>query len=148
MCGSLSASHGPPWERAYVSEQISGLEAVEVSNTHGTFTLVKKENKWRLYDDNEAVLDEAAVDSFLERVSSINLDTYLGKEDESYGLDKPAATLMLTGKDGPVTIRFAAGNDEDSNYIAKSSASPYYVEVTEYAVEKILDIEKKALTAK
>jgi hypothetical protein len=136
------------WDRNYLDADLESLHSIELINSHGSFTLMQAENQWRLANEKEITLSPGKVREFLQGASHISLTKYLGKEDLGYGFEKPAATLILTGDQGSLSLKVAAKRDEEGRFVAKSSESSYYVEVTDFAVEKLINTRKVELIAK
>lgn len=136
------------WDRRYVDEEIELLQSIELTNSHGSFSLLKSESGWYLEGDKTTKLSPGELNEFLHGVSLISLTNYLGHEDVGYGFEKPIAVLTLTGRQGPLTLKVAAKPEEESRFVAKSSESPHYVKVTEFAIDTLLNTRKEQLINK
>jgi len=135
------------WDRNYIDEEIEKLQSIELTNSHGSLTLIKSGEEWHLENEKETSLSASAVSAFLDGVSEISLTKYLGQQGDAYNFEKPAASLTLTGQKGPLTLKVTAAADEENRYVVKSSESPFFVEVTEFPVEKLINTTKEQLTS-
>ena len=93
----------------------------------------------------DETLNQNNVNSLLSRVSSMRMLRPLGTEAQaSYGLEDPAAVVTIRTETGEGTFQVhtlyvGARDPQDNSYTIKSSDSPYYVQVTEYAVQDLID---------
>jgi len=123
-------------------EDVTGMT---LENTHGTFTFARDdEGKWTMDGlVSDETLDEEAVTTLLQRATTVNLDAPLGKEEKAeYGMDAPNAVVAL--KTGPsenetIILHVGAKDPEDNSYVVISSESPYYVQVSEFVVEDMVE---------
>jgi hypothetical protein len=70
----------------------------------------------------------------------------LGREAQAdYGLDEPAAELVLTTAGGEITVQIGALDEDEASYIVKSSASEYYVKVASYSVQDLVEATRDGL---
>ena len=80
--------------------------------------------------------------TILTRSTSVSLLRPLGREEQAdYGMDEPSAVVTLeTGGDEPksYTLTVGAQDPDDSSYVVKSSESPFYVRVSEFAVNDLV----------
>jgi len=131
------------WDTNYIDVKPEDLQQVTLTNGHGRLELHRGADKqWqaRQAAAGMALADEALTD-FLNRVSLIQLDTYLerGGAETKYGLDKPVATLELITTAGAITLKVAKGDAKDEEYFMKSSDSPFVVRASGYQVKGLLD---------
>jgi hypothetical protein len=127
---------------SYVSVPRDDITSVTLQNVNGEWTFEKSaDGTWPLLGlaGNEEQ-DTAAVDTIINRVSSMSLLRPLGKEDTAaYGLDQPQAFVTMQTADKTITLQVGAKFLEDNSYVVKSSESPYYVRVSEYAVKDLVE---------
>jgi len=145
-----------PWEigatpRDWVDPQYLSLSQEDISkitleNAGGelVFTKVISGSEtggfWTLADlaEGESV-DDNKVNTLLGQVASVTLLAPLGKEErDSYGMDEPSATATIETSEGTVTLRVGA-KDSEGNYVVKASTEPYYVTVSGYAVNHLVE---------
>ncbi len=127
-------------DTAYVNVPQEEAKRIVIRNAQGEFALVKKaENAWTLEDlAADEALNETYVNSLASRALSLYLLRPLGKAPKpEYGLDQPQATVSIEA--GEKSLEWAIGaRGGDGSYVVKSSASPYYVRASEYAVQDFL----------
>jgi hypothetical protein len=129
-------------DTAYLSVQSDDLVALTLQNSNGQWSFEKDaEGDWTMVDLPEGeMLDESNVTLLVNQARQISMVRPLGREaDASYGLDRPAGTLRLQTADRTITIEIGAKSAEDNTYVVKSSESPYYVRVSEYSVQGLLE---------
>jgi hypothetical protein len=129
-------------DTAYLSVPQDDVTKVTLENANGTFTLTKDdEGAWTMDGlAADEILDEAKVTDLVRQAASVNMTSPLGKEEKaSYGMDEPNAVVTLEMDDKTITLRVGAQNPGDKSYIVISSESPYYVQVSEYAVKSLVE---------
>jgi len=116
--------------------------SIALENANGRFSFTKDEAGAWTMDGLQAaeILNESAVSGLLGRVSSLRMLVPLGKEEKpSYGMDVPGAVVTVRAGDETTVLTIGAQGGEDNAYAAKSSASPYYVRLAEYAAGDWVD---------
>jgi hypothetical protein len=81
-------------------DEVAGLE---IRNTHGTFRIVKRGERWHLVEPIEFPADESSVSSLLGSLESLKAERTLTEDDvdpKSYGLDAPSITVKASTADG------------------------------------------------
>ncbi|MFH1215120.1 MAG: DUF4340 domain-containing protein [Pseudomonadota bacterium] len=123
------------------------LKELRLKNSHGSFILEKAEKGWQLegIDVSQRATAPDAVDALLQRATRLTLHEYLGKEKPADSLD--GGTLTLVTETGTVTVDIGAQKDKDNFHVVKSSASPFYVTVSDYQIKPLLDMTAENLTA-
>ncbi len=106
----LYERHQPTTEEAQqrAKKVLAGLErdqiaSLEITNRHGSFTLEKKDDHWRLVKPMASPADETAVSSAVTSLVGLKIDRELKAGEvkpEEYGLDKPTITVAVATKDG------------------------------------------------
>jgi len=132
------------WRGKYLGLSPDDIKGLTISNNQGSFALERDaDKKWHLEGRREAVSEEAAKE-LLSKVVNLSVLKYLGREEkEEYGLQQPAATLVIRLQDGgEKALLIGPENKDEKNHILKWEASPFYVSTAAYAVEPLL--EKKA----
>ncbi|MEM7346987.1 MAG: DUF4340 domain-containing protein [Chloroflexota bacterium] len=108
--------------------------AITLENSQGTFNFAKSGETWSMAGlAADEIFNEAGVTSLLNQVSSVQMSNPLGTDVEtSFGLDTPAATVIVVteeeGQSRSYTLQIGAQRGD--NYVATSSESPYFVEVS------------------
>ncbi|MFZ5759159.1 MAG: DUF4340 domain-containing protein [Thermodesulfobacteriota bacterium] len=125
--------------RDYLLVDRDKVQEVRLQNGHNDLTLKKTEKGWLLAAAETEVVPTSteALDSLLQRATRLTLTTYLGTDKPEMALD--AATLTLVTEKETVTVEIGAKNDKDPVHVVKSSASPYYVTVSDYQIAPLLD---------
>ncbi|OQY44208.1 MAG: hypothetical protein B6242_13200 [Anaerolineaceae bacterium 4572_78] len=130
------------------------MTKITLKNGNGEFVFEKKEievesedeettdlsnSEWLMVGLSEGEsLDQSSVSAILSRVSSVRMTSPLGKTAKAtYGIIAPQAALTyeVAGK----TYTLLVGAKLGENYVAKSSESDYYVEVSSYTVQSFID---------
>ncbi len=73
--------------------------AMDITNTHGVFSLQRFDRGWRLTGPVEADADPTVVDAVLRSLIQLKRDRTLGPDEvepDAYGLDHPEAMVILT----------------------------------------------------
>jgi hypothetical protein len=124
------------------------VTAMTLSNANGQWTFTKDANgQWALQGlASGETLNAQSVKDLLSAASYVRLTRPLGKSDDpAYGLAQPSAVVKLVAKtDGgekTYTLTVGAQDPGDKTYVVKSSESPYFVRVGEYALKDL--VEKK-----
>jgi hypothetical protein len=136
------------WQTNYVLLDGERLQEASLKNHHGSFTLRKEGDKWRLADaDPQQELTPAVVDDFLRQVSHININRYLDREHHGKPLE--AALLSLKPADQePLTVAIGPNSgDEDNEHVIKSSASPFFAAANNDQLVLLLEMKKENFTA-
>ncbi|MFZ5766924.1 MAG: DUF4340 domain-containing protein [Thermodesulfobacteriota bacterium] len=133
--------------RDYLLVDRDKVKEVRLQNGHNDLTLKKTERGWLLANEEAEALPTSteAVDSLLQRATRLTLTTYLGTDKPEKVLN--AATLTLVTEKETVTVEIGAKNDKDTVHVVKSSASPYYVTVSDYQITPLLDASADSLKA-
>jgi hypothetical protein len=130
-------------DTTYFSVAQDQLSAVIVKNAKGTLTFNQDAaGNWALAElpageQPAAELVKEAVD----RATSVTLIQPLGKADlPAYGLDNPLAVVTLQQKEGqPITLSIGAQDPTDQSYVVHVSTSAYYVRVSQYYMQVLVE---------
>ncbi|HSJ52808.1 MAG TPA: DUF4340 domain-containing protein [Anaerolineae bacterium] len=130
-------------EPTYFSVPSADVVAMTLENANGTFQFTKEGEQWTMAGlEGEESLDATRFQTLLSRTTSVSLVAPLGTEElPEYGLDAPSAVVSIeTAGDAPKTYVLTVGaqDEEDNSYVVKSSESPYYVRVSEFAVNELV----------
>ncbi|HQE93310.1 MAG TPA: DUF4340 domain-containing protein [Anaerolineae bacterium] len=131
-------------DTAYAKIDAATLTEIVLENANGTFTLVKSGDAWTLADlSGDEVSAAGKVNDVVSKSTNVVMQRPLGTTEEAgYGLDAPTAVVTLKNTDGGIyTLRVGAKFD-GTNYVVKSSESPYYVAVTEYNVKSLVESDR------
>jgi len=128
-------------------DQIVAL-TLENSAGHLAFTRISTDT-WTLQGLGAAErLDQNQVQTIVSRAASVSMSNPLGKQEKpEYGWAKPNAVVRLEarGSDGTsqsYTLRVGAKDANDSSYVVQSSASPYFVRVSEWVVKDLVEKDR------
>jgi hypothetical protein len=113
-----------------------------LENANGTFIFTKDgEGNWTMDGlAEDETLAETRVTAALRQAVFLNLTAPLGKENlATYGMDEPRAVATIETADQVVTLRVGAQDPEDKSYTVISSESPYYVQVSEFSVQNLVE---------
>lgn len=121
-------------------ENVVGLT---LENENGTFEFEKEGESWTMAGlaDDEA-FNETGLTGMLTGITSVRLAAPLGKEEKAeYGLDNPLAVVALktSGEEGDKTYTLTVGAKNDTGYIFHSSESPYYVQISEFVGNSLVE---------
>lgn len=103
------------------------LSKVTVKNGDVTMTYVKNDDTWTYEEDPDFPLDESAVNTKMNRLTTLTVDRVLESPEDlsEYGLDKPQQEVTVLKTDG-TTFTFYIGNQNSSN-------NDFYVKVDDGA---------------
>ena len=142
----LHTDYGSWINTSYVAIPDADAKAVTLTNSNGTlnFTRVNTET-WTLSDLAAGeTFNQNNLTSLLTRLSGLNMVQPLGKEAKpEYGLETPQATVTVVhapagGENQTTTLTVGAQITGTNNYVVKSSASEYYVEVASFSAEDLV----------
>lgn len=126
----------------YLEVPFDAVTKMTLENKNGTFVFTKdEEGHWTMEGlGPDESLKESAVTTMLRRATKVNLAVPLGKtEKPEYGLDEPNAIVTLETGERTVVLKVGARNPDDETYVVGSSESPYYVRVSEFAVQHMVE---------
>ncbi len=132
-------------DAAYVTLDRNNVTAVTLQNANGTFTFNKiGDEEWTLADLTEGeTFNQGNFNLILNRAVSMRLTTPLGTEPQpEYGMDAPRATLTITTEENNATSTYTldVGQPlENGNPVIKWSGSDYYVTITPFLVENMVN---------
>lgn len=133
-------------ERTYFQLPNDQVRDFTLENINGRFVFSRVEETWAMEDIPPGdTLDQARVESFLSRATSVALVQPLGRENRTeYGLDQPAALLTfhaVSETEGEQTITLAIGTPylEDGSYPTSVSTSPFVVLVSSFTGDSFTD---------
>ena len=129
-------------DAVYVSIDKTTLSEVVLENAQGTFTLLNSGETWTLSNVAEGdIIAQGKVDDIVSKATQLSMLEPLGSTDEpAYSLSAPRATVTLKTTDGGVyTLRIGGQIAGSTNYIVKSSESPYYVVAAEFSVKSLVE---------
>jgi hypothetical protein len=141
-------------DRAYLDLPEDQIVALTVENANGSLDLRNMGDAgWMLTDQaDDETLDQSTVTSLANRAAYITLLEPLGREEKpEYGLSNPSAVVTIRthnkedGEDQTYTLWVGAQDAEDNNYVIRSSESAYYVRVSEYSVQDLVEYTRDDL---
>ena len=155
----LQADKESWWQTRYVSQESSKLTGIRISNAMGTLELVNDADKktWQVKSDPEKTLDSKKVDTLVNSLLDISIDSYQAKDFTPKG--KPIATVTYQTKDKDSTLEVWAkdaeqapvpdkGKPAEGNQVIKVSTSTFYAKAKDYVVKSALETKLDSLTAK
>jgi hypothetical protein len=148
LTSALTAEDAGAGATAWVNPAYLSLPAAEVvsltlENANGTFRFTKEGEEWMMdgLGDGES-FDAGRFQTVLSRATMLSLVTPLGRDElPEYGMDAPAAVVTIkTGGDAAKTYVLTVGAQDvqDQSYVVKSSESPYFVRVAQFAVNDLV----------
>ena len=132
-------------DTSYLSVPPDEVTELTLQNANGTFTFMKKDEDdqgtWTMAGLTEdETLDEVKVNGIVRQATSVTMVRPLGKgERAAYGMDAPNAVVTLETAGRTITLRVGTQDPSDSTYVVFSSASPYYVRVSEYSAKDLVE---------
>lgn len=143
----LHTDYGSWINTTYLAIPEADVKALTVENAQGQVDFTRPTtDTWTLTDLAAGeTFNQNNLTSLLTRFSSFNMVKPLGKtERPEYGMAAPSATVTIQsqpagGEATTTTLVVGQQNPETQNYVVKSSASDYYVEVAAFGVENILN---------
>jgi len=142
-------------DRTYFSVPQDQVMRLSLENENGEFVFVRMvsggelapaQEIWSMADlAQDETLNKTAVETLLSRATSVLMQQPLGTEEKAeYGMDNPTAVVTLrtqSEEEGAknYTLRVGARNPEDGSYVVISSESPYYVRVSEFSVQNLVE---------
>ena len=140
---SVSASARTYVDTKYVEMDKDKLAAVTVQNAKGLLTFKKAGDSWTLAElpAGEAI-DADKAKAFVAKAARLALEAPVGKEAKpEFGLGAGArVTLVGTADDKPKTLSYLVGAPaDDKSFYAKADDSDFFVTVSKYAAEQLLD---------
>ena len=142
-------------DRTYFSVPEDQVMRLSLENQNGEFTFVRlvsggelapTQEVWSMADlAPDETLNTSAVQALFSRATSVAMQRPLGTEEKpEYGMDSPSAVVTLrtqSEEDGTknYTLLVGARNPEDGSFVIISSESPYYVRVSELAVQSFVE---------
>lgn len=143
-----------PWDwvdRAFVKVPDANVYGVVVQNKNGMITLKRTADGIWSADGLTGPAKKSAIDDLVRKASAINLEEPVGKtEKPEHGLGSPLATITLTTGTSTIAgkmpdemrtevVRIGAKNEASNRYYAKSTTSPYVVELASWAVDPLIN---------
>lgn len=160
LTGELTSQDTPTvvsnWiDTAYLTIPREEALSLVLENDNGTIEFTKAaDGSWSmagLAADEE--FNESAFSSMLGQVLSLRMTEPLGTaEQPAYGLDAPQAVVTVRTEDEEgqrqtYTLRVGAQDAEDNTYFVKASNSDYYVKVSGFSVERMVNSGRDAFIA-
>lgn len=136
-------------DAGYLSVPLDSLVEVTLQNPNGTFAFVPfsvtsadgtTSQEWTLADlSNAETANTAKIRTTVNQAASVTVTEPLGDtEAPSYGLAVPGAVVTLVTADDTITLTIGA-ETANGNLVVKGSHSPYFVAVSIYAIESLLN---------
>lgn len=139
----VGASSGTWVDTQYYTVPTTSTLSLTLKNANGEFEFDQaSEGQWTLKGlGGDEQFKQSSFDSLLAQATSLRMVEPIGKEEQaSFGLDKPQAVVTLKTQDGQTyTLTIGAKGEDNNNYVAKWSESPYYVRVAQYTAETFVN---------
>jgi hypothetical protein len=134
-------------DTTYVNLPREDVTAFTLQNEQGTFEFAKEGEVWTMAGlTGDEILDDNAVQTLLVRATRVTLLWPLGTAEEAaYGLDDPKAVVTLETAEETHTLRVGAQDPEDNSYVVAWSGSPFYVRVSEFSVQDLVEKAREDL---
>ena len=129
-------------DTAYLNVPQTDITKLTLENANGVFVFTRdEEGNWAMDGLAEGeTLAETKVTSAVRQASWFNMTAPLGKEElDAYGMDEPNAVATVETADKTVTLWVGAQDPDDNSYVVISSESPYYVRVSEYSMQSLVN---------
>jgi hypothetical protein len=129
-------------DTSYQSIPQDDVTRMTVENANGTFVFIRDdEGNWTMEGlAEDETLAETKVTGAVRQASSVNMVEPLGREEQAaYGMDEPKAVATIETAAKAVTLRIGAQSPADNSYVVTSSESPYFVRVSEYGVQALVE---------
>jgi len=129
-------------DTSYVSIPQEEITGYVLQNANGTITFSKdEEGNWSMEGlSAEETLDDAKVGVAVRQGATVSMSVPLGKSaGASYGMEQPLAVATVYSAGGVATLTVGAKDPSDNTYTAKSSESPYYVRITGYTGDQLVN---------
>jgi hypothetical protein len=121
--------------------------AVSIQNEHGAFEFKKDGDKWKGTFKGKEIdrYDETKVGDLLRAYKALNADGFAekGKTAADLGLDKPAATLVITLNDGAKREVKVGSTAEGTSRWVQATGTEEFVSISSWAAEWALAEPKK-----
>lgn len=93
-----------------------------------SMTFVKENKTWYLKEDRAMKMQQTAVQTIVDRASDIKAERKIKNPDSiaSYGLDQPAYTITVTGKDGNSETIYIGNGAEENYYMSTGDKTQVY----------------------
>jgi hypothetical protein len=139
----VGASSGTWVDTQYYTVPTTSTLSLTLKNANGEFEFDQaSEGQWTLKGlAEDEQFKQSTFDSLLAQATSLRMVEPIGKEEQaSFGLDKPQALVTVKTQDGQTyTLTIGAKGEDNNNYVAKWSESPYYVRVAQYTAETFVN---------
>ena len=134
-------------DQSYFSVSQDDITRVTLQNASGGFVFTRAatedpaDSPWTMDGMAEdETLAEDKVNLMIGQAASINMVGPLGREEQAaYGLDEPSALVKLEMGEEMILVRVGAQDAETNDYIVKASTEPYYVTVSQYGVNYLVE---------
>jgi hypothetical protein len=133
-------------DRTYFTAPREQIVALTLENPNGQIEFMKVGENWMMEDQGpDETVDQDSLANLLNRVSTVAMVRPLGTDEKpAYGLSDPRAVVVLTvqtedeGRETH-TLRVGAQDPEGNTYVLASSDSPYFVRVSEFTVQDLVE---------
>ncbi len=156
LSGADAATATNNWiDTVYFQAEEAEIQSLEIANASGTLNFAQDETgQWQMdgLKDGEA-FNAGQLLAMLPSVTSLHMVEPLGAAElPAYGMDQPNAVLTLViESDGETsltrTLTIGAKDEEDINYVVKSSESPFYVLASGFSMARVVESAREDFLA-
>ena len=129
-------------DTGYQNVPQADVTRLAVENGNGTFVFIMDdEGNWTMEGlAEDETLAETKVTAAVQQASSVNMIEPLGREEQAaYGMGAAKAVATIETAAKTITLRVGAQDSDDNSYVVTSSESPYFVRVSEYSVQALVE---------
>ena len=129
-------------DTGYQNVPQADVTRLTVENGNGTFVFIMDdEGNWTMEGlAEDETLAETKVTAAVQQASSVNMIEPLGREEQAaYGMGAAKAVATIETAAKTITLRVGAQDSDDNSYVVTSSESPYFVRVSEYSVQALVE---------
>ncbi len=126
-------------DTSWIALTPGSINQVTLENVNGRLVLVQEQGGWKIpAAELNQVPDETKIQQLISQLETISMLAPLGTaEKPEYGMDKPQAVITLkTLENKTVTLKIGSG--DATGFVAWSSESPYYVRVSVYQFQELV----------
>lgn len=132
-------------DATYLSVASNTVVSASLENDQGTFEFEKTDGQWTMAGLGEEEFNEPNFTALLNRISTLNMKTPLGKEEkEEYGLSDPQAVFTFTvetedGEQETNTLTIGSDSEDGSSCFVYASNSEYYAAISKTTLEDFIN---------
>ena len=132
---------------AYIQIDANQVSQIQVANANSEFQFIRgADNNWQFVNPvTDGPLDPSKWSSYVTAFTNLRMVMPISTQlDEQYGLQNPAARVTLhfseNGEEKVAELVIGKQDEQDQNYYAKWSLSPYVVKISSFNAERIINL--------